>query len=99
MALGRTPRNLPDFMIDFMYMNYGLKSLALKQLKALLASLEQLNKIGHTYGTIFARGLGLFHPRALPNHVATFITILSEMFNGIARHDTKESFASHYEVI
>jgi hypothetical protein len=31
---------MPDFMMDFMYMNYGLQSLALKQLKALIASLE-----------------------------------------------------------
>jgi hypothetical protein len=76
MALGRTPRNMTDFMLDFMYMHYGLKSLALKQLKALVTSLEQLNKVGHVYGQLFCRTLGLFHPRPLPAHVSTIITIL-----------------------
>jgi hypothetical protein len=30
MALGRQPRNMTEFMLDFVHMHYGLKSLALK---------------------------------------------------------------------
>ena len=39
MSLGRQPRTLTEYMLDFMYLHYGLKTLALKQLKALIASL------------------------------------------------------------
>ena len=99
MALGRTPRAMNEFMMDFMYMNYGLKSLALKQLKALVTSLEQLNKVGHTYGVLFCRSLGLFHPRPMPNHVSTYINIVQEQFNLISKRLKKESFAQHYEIL
>jgi hypothetical protein len=72
---------MTEFMLDFVYMHYGLKSLALKQLKALISSLEQLHKVGHTYGVLFGRFLGLFHPRPLPHHVAIFLIIAQEQFN------------------
>jgi hypothetical protein len=66
---------MTEFMLDFVYMHYGLKSLALKQLKALISSLEQLHQVGHIYGVLFCRYLGLFHPRPLPHHVAIFLII------------------------
>lgn len=98
MALGRQPRNMTEFMLDFVYMHYGLKSLALKQLKALISSLEQLHKVGHTYGVLFGRFLGLFHPRPLPHHVAIFLIIAQEQFNQIALKIKKETFALNYEI-
>jgi hypothetical protein len=42
--------------------------------------------------------LGLFHPRPLPNHVSTILTMLSEQFNLIANQVKRESFAENYEV-
>ena len=88
-ALGRQPRNMTEFMLDFVYMHYGLKSLALRQLKSLILSLEQLYKVGHSYGILFSRYLGLFHPRALPHHVSNFLIVVQESFNSISIKQSK----------
>jgi hypothetical protein len=53
----------------------------------------------HMYGLLFCRYLGLFHPRPLPHHVAIFLIIAQEMFNGIAVRVKRESFAANYEVL
>mmetsp|Transcript_31213 Transcript_31213/g.30850 ORF Transcript_31213/g.30850 Transcript_31213/m.30850 type:complete len:816 (+) Transcript_31213:3-2450(+) len=100
MALGRQPRSIVDFTLDFMYLQFGLKTLALKQLKALISSLEELFKINHPYGTILCRLLGIFHSRPIPTHVAAFLIMVNELFNTLTNKMKLkfDSFAQQYEI-
>lgn len=101
MALGRQPRTMTEYMLDFVYLHYGLKSLALKQLKALIASLEQLYKIGHPYGVLFCRFLGLFHPRPLPYQVSIYSLIVQEQFSALTNKikEKPANFTEQYEIL
>jgi chromosome segregation ATPase len=101
-GLGRQPRTMTEFMLDFVYLHYGLKTLALKQLKALIASLEELYKMGHPYGVLFCRFLGLFHPRPLPDHLSVYLLIVQEQFNFLiskVKSKKSSSYAQHYEIL
>lgn len=99
-AVGRTPRPMIDYILDFVYLQYGLKSLANKQLKALMTSLEELNKLNHPYGTIFSRLLGVFHQRPLNSNLAVYIMVANELFNSYSSkaRSSLGSFAQHYEL-
>ena len=100
LAMGRQPRTMTEYMLDFVYLHYGLKSLALKQLKALIASLEQLFKAGHPYGVLFCRFLGLFHPRPLPYQLSIYLLIVQELFLGLANKvkEKPTNFSQTYEI-
>ncbi|CAG9329555.1 unnamed protein product [Blepharisma stoltei] len=101
MALGRQPRTMTEYMLDFVYLHYGLKALALKQLKALITSLEQLYKIGHPYGVLFCRFLGLFHPRPLPYQVSIYALIVQEQFSVLTTKikEKPANFTEQYEIL
>ena len=102
MSMGRQPRTMTEFMLDFMYLHYGLKTLALKQLKALVLSLQDLYRSNHIYGVLFCRFLGLFHPRPLPHHLAIYLLLVREEFDRLAakvKIKRPESFAENYDII
>ena len=102
MQMGRQPRTMTEYMLDFVYLHYGLKTLALKQLKALIASLEKLYKIGHPYGVLFCRFLGLFHPRPLPHHLSIFLLMVQEHFAALVnkvKEKPTSSFSQNYEIL
>ncbi|CAG9320667.1 unnamed protein product [Blepharisma stoltei] len=100
LALGRQPRDMVDFALDYMYLQFGLKTVAHKQLKALMISLEELYKISHPYAVAFCRMLGVFHSRPLPSHVCVFLLMIHELFV-LSSNKSKpktDSFAQHYEI-
>mmetsp|Transcript_584 Transcript_584/g.906 ORF Transcript_584/g.906 Transcript_584/m.906 type:complete len:1484 (-) Transcript_584:98-4549(-) len=99
LALGRQCRPMVDFAADFMYLQAGLQSLSLKQLKALICSLEELYKSNHPYATFFCRLLGLFHPRPYSQHLSIFLLLSQEQFAAVERQTKNDSFAKHYDVI
>lgn len=102
MSMGRQPRTMTEFMLDFMYLHYGLKTLALKQLKALVLSLQDLYRSSHIYGVLFCRFLGLFHPRPLPHHLAIYLLLVHEEFDRLAgkvKGRRPESFAENYDIV
>lgn len=102
MSMGRQPRTMTEFMLDFMYLHYGLKTLALKQLKALVLSLQDLYRSNHIYGVLFCRFLGLFHPRPLPHHLAIYLLLVHEEFDRLAgrvKVRRPESFAENYDIV
>ena len=101
LAMGRQPRTMTEYMLDFVYIHYGLKTLALKQLKALVASLEQLYKQGHPYGILFCRFLGLFHPRPLPYQLSIYLLMVQEQFLALSSKvkDKPSTFSQNYEII
>lgn len=99
--LGKDPQNVADFMFEFLQTQYGLKSLGLKQLKALIVSLEELYRIEHPYATFFCRVLGIFHPRPIPSKVAVGLFAALVQFNSICKKQSikSENFAEVYEIV
>jgi uncharacterized protein YutD len=97
--LGKDPQNVADFIFEFMQSQYGLKSLGLKQLKALIVSLEELYRIQHPYATFFCRILGVFHPRPIPSKVAVGLFAAFTQFNSVCRRFSlkNENFSDVYE--
>jgi chromosome segregation ATPase len=102
LAMGRQPRTMTEYMLDFVYLQYGLKTLALRQLKSLIASLEVLYKQGHPYGTLFCRFLGLFHPRPLSFQISIYLLIVQEKFVECAakvKEKKPSSFSQAYDIM
>ena len=101
LEIGRAPRNVADYMFEFMYKQYGLKTLGLKQLKALIVSLEELYKLTHPYSVFFCRVLGIFHPRPVPVKVCAYLFAIQDQFNQLTQKvKTKpESFPEQYEIM
>ena len=98
LALGRSPRNLAEFTVDFFTLHFGLRSLAEKQTRAMLQSLEELQKIGHPYGVFFCRLLGIFNPRPLSSTLSVFLVRIQEMFAAVAASRETPTFAENYEI-
>lgn len=98
--MAREPRSAADYMFEFMYQKYGLKALGLKQLKALITSLEELYKLNHPYAIFYCRLLGVFHSRPLPIRVIVYLCSVQELFNSISKKvkETDENYAEIYEV-
>lgn len=99
--IGRLPRNVADYMFEFMHKQYGLKALGLKQLKALTVSLEEMYKIQHPYAVFFARVMGIFHPRPIPARVCVFLFSVQDQFNNITKKTKakSENFPEIYETM
>ena len=100
-TMGRQLRPMADFMLDFVYLHYGLKTLALKQLKALVLSLQELYENKHQYGILFARLLGIIHPRPLTAYLSAFLLVAQEEFAKIASRTLvkSESFSESYDIL
>lgn len=60
MKIGKDPRTLAKYLIDYLYKKVGLKSLVLKQLSSLTISLEALSVEDKPYSKLFCRMLGVF---------------------------------------
>lgn len=70
---GRPAKNMAEFMLDFLFMQQGLKSLVIKSLAALLNALEVLASKGHPYGLLLCRSLGVFVERPFDNQLNAFL--------------------------
>lgn len=70
---GRPAKNMAEFMLDFLFMQQGLKSLVIKSLAALLNGLEVLASKGHPYGVFLCRTLGVFVDRPFDNQLNAFL--------------------------
>ena len=102
MEMNRQPRTMTEFMLDYVNLKYGLRTLALRQLQALVIALQSLYQNQHTYGVLFCRFLGLFHPRPLPHHLAIYLLVVGEAFNSLAekyRPRRPEKFAEQYDLL
>lgn len=82
--LGDVGKNSAEFLLEFMQVKFGLKTLAARQVKALVTSLEELYKINHSYAVFFCRVFGIFHPKPLPNSIVEYLFIMQETFNQAA---------------
>jgi hypothetical protein len=65
---------LSEFIAEYVNMKYGLKTIAVKQLSALIAGLEKLSKRGHPYGTLFCRLLHVHTDQPLDESITQFLT-------------------------
>lgn len=100
-AMGRELRPMADFMVDFVYLHYGLKTLALKQLKALVLSLQELYEARHPYGVLFARFLGIIHPRPFSVYLSAFLLVAQEEFTKVVSRTPQKStsFSENYDIL
>ena len=77
------PRNMTEFMLDFLYMQYGLKSLTLKNLSSFINALEILSRDKHPYGTLFCRLLEVFTDEPIDDVLAAFLVKARSAFNDL----------------
>lgn len=66
-------RTFTEFMLDFLFMQYGLKSLALKNLSSLVNSLERMSTNQHRYGILFCRLLEIFTDKPISIKLCSFL--------------------------
>ena len=98
-ALNRNSRLAIDFAMDFFTVYYGLKTLAQKQINAMVQSLEELYRIKHPYGVFFCRLLNLYHPRPIPTNLSVFLMAVNELFNSCCFGIKTNTFAQNYEIV
>ena len=83
MSVGMQPRPMPQFVIDYMIEQEGVKSSANKVLSQLVLSLAELYKEKHQYGTLFCRLVQVSHPDPIDNILAAFIVKVRKEFNAL----------------
>jgi hypothetical protein len=76
-------RSMTEFMLDFMFMQYGLKSLALKNLSSLVNSLERMSLSQHRYGVLFCRLLEIFTDQPIGLKLGAFFARARACFVGV----------------
>ena len=80
---GQTPKTMTEFMLDFMYMQYGLKTLTLKSLSGLVNALEGMAKRGDKYGVLFCRMLEVFTEEPIDDTLGRFLSKARSAFGSI----------------
>jgi Ca2+-binding EF-hand superfamily protein/uncharacterized protein YukE len=93
-------RTTTEFMLDFLFMQYGLKSLALKNLSSLVNSLERMSRNEHRYGTLFCRLLEIYTNKPIPLKLGTFLAKVRAAFVQIqAKSSSKQTIELGGEVL
>ena len=82
---GRPGKHMAEFLLDFLFMQQGLKSLVVKSLAALLNALEVLASKSHPYGLIFCRSLCVFSDHPFDLHITTFLTRAHSSFTDLQK--------------
>ena len=85
----RLPRTFPEFIIEYIDRQKGLKSLSIKYLSSLYPALQKLNESGNPYGVLICRFFALFHPEPVPFNLAIYLTRLR-----IEVNDLTEKYAN-----
>ena len=80
---GRPTRTMTEFMLDFMYMQYGLKTLTLKNLSAFVNALEGMARDQHPYGTLLCRLLEVFTEDPIDETLTAFLVKARSAFGGL----------------
>ena len=93
-----TPRSMTEFMLDFMYMHYGLKSLTLKSLSALINALEGLARTGQTYGVLFCRLFDVYTDTPIEDSLAAYLMKARSGFEAVLLRYDKQYFKRDYAV-
>lgn len=81
----RTPKSMSEFMLDFLFMQQGLKTLVMKSLGALLNALELLATKRHSYGLLFCRILNVFADKPFDNTLNSFLVRARADFTAIQK--------------
>ena len=90
------PRSMAEFMLDFMYMHYGLKSLTLKSLSAVVNALEGLSRTEQPYGVLFCRLLDVYTDNPIEDSLAAYLIKARSGFEGILLRYDKQYFKRDY---
>jgi hypothetical protein len=62
----RLPRTIPEFVIEYLDRQKGLKSLTMKYLSSLIPELKILCESENAYGVLICRMFAVFHPEPIP---------------------------------
>ena len=81
----RSPKSMSEFMLDFLFMQQGLKTLVMKSLGALLNALELLATKRHPYGLLFCRILNVFADKPFDNTLNCFLVRARAEFTDIQK--------------
>jgi hypothetical protein len=79
----RKPRELSEFLIDYLNRSFGIQSVAQKVLKQLLVTLE--TNQSHEYLKLFSRLLKIYTPSPIPLNLLVFLTKLRMDLNKIIK--------------
>lgn len=85
MEQNRTPKSMCEFMLDFLFMQQGLKTLVMKSLGALLNALELLANRQHPYGLLFCRILNVFADKPFDNTLNSFLVRARAQFSDLQK--------------
>ena len=87
---GKVPRAMPEFMLDFLFMKYGLKTLALKQLSSLVSGLEKLVLLDEEYAQIFCKLINVLTNKPIDSYTCLFLTKARAGFTEIQNRFVKQ---------
>ena len=77
----KKPRDLSDFLIDYMNRSFGIQSVAQKTLNRLLLTLESSKD--NPYLILFCRLLKILYPRPIPLNLLTYLCRIRVDFNAL----------------
>ena len=72
----RLPRTLPEFLIEYVDRQKGLKTLSVKYLSSLYPTLQKLCENDNPYGVLICRLFQVFHPEPVPFTLCIYLTRL-----------------------
>lgn len=84
-CIDRKIRTFPEFTLGYINRLYGLKKIALQNLKAILKGLELLYNAGNLYGIMICRLLQIFHERPIPHLLSIYLTQARIEFNKLPK--------------
>lgn len=79
-SLQRDLKGLDQIAVTHFNSKYKAKSLAVRQLRALVGGLRELEGMAHAYGLLFCRMLGTAQSRPLPHLLSAFLVSAQEGF-------------------
>lgn len=83
-SLNRDLKGLDEVAAAYFNSKYKAKSLAVRQMRALVSGLRELEGLEHAYGVLFSRMLGTALNRPLPPQLTTFLLSAQEVFASIS---------------
>ncbi|CAG9329268.1 unnamed protein product [Blepharisma stoltei] len=69
----KTPKPMPDFLMEHLNKTFGISKLAMKHLAGLLPALDQLFSEGNKYAAFYCRLLQMFHPDPVPSSLSVYL--------------------------
>ena len=83
-SLSRNTKGLDEVTVAYFSSKYKVKALAVRQMRALIGGLRELEGLSHAYGLLFSRMLGVAMSKPLPAPVTEFLVAAQETFSTLS---------------